>query len=444
MSDPIEVIKGVGGLTLTENNVIAHSTDIFSLASQEASMKSGRSLIIRPLNMSDDGPFEFEIPPLDLQYMMPSATRLEMKLKIVQEDGANLPADAVVGFINGIGTTLFNTITVDINTKPLPELTNSLAQYKSYFENVLTYGYDARNTALRAQQFHMDTNEHFESFTHNLGLNARKAICKESKTFQVSSPIHSDFFQTDKLLPPGLSILLRLHRAADSFVIMTNDNKRYKLKMMDMKLYVRFITLSNELTSKHINLFEKRPAIYPLLKTVIKTKQYATGLQAVSWPNMFVGRLPKSLILGILASENFNGNYAKNPFNFKHHSCTDVSLKVNGAEVPTGGYHQDFDDLIFLKSYQEFQDNIGILHDNVGNVVSPDYYRGGCAFYAFDLSPDLCNGYHFHEPLMGNIHLDLTFKNATTEPLTVVAFSSFDMLITIDQFRNVFSDTTNL
>jgi hypothetical protein len=50
---------------------------------------------------------------------------------------------------------------------------------------------------------------------------------------------------------------------------------------------------------------------------------------------MFLGQLPKRLVIGCVDSDALNGTITKNPFDFKHYKINFVALNVDGRQIPT-------------------------------------------------------------------------------------------------------------
>ena len=50
---------------------------------------------------------------------------------------------------------------------------------------------------------------------------------------------------------------------------------------------------------------------------------------------MFQGEIPSRLVLGLVTSRAYSGDYKKSPFNFKHFDCNFVALYVDGQSLST-------------------------------------------------------------------------------------------------------------
>ena len=109
---------------------------------------------------------------------------------------------------------------------------------------------------------------------------------------------------------------------------------------------------------------------------------------------------------------------------------------MNGETFPSLPYRPDFREGLYSREYNDLFYNTGIAHDNVGNLITHKQYGGGSYILAFDLSPDLCNGFHNHSQKTGNIELDMTFANPLPDGITIIVYGSFDVEIQIDRNKS--------
>jgi hypothetical protein len=437
--------KLVGSLQLTENDVISHSIDIFRPVSQEVSMTGGKTISIRPISMSQDGPFEFQIHPRgDYQYIELSKTRLYMKLKIVKADGTNTAAN-ICG-TNLLGSSLFKQVDIEIGGKLIPDLTNTHFHYKTYLETILSYSETARQSHLKAHHWTPDDAGAFDDVkwgatdteqSKNTGYVERCKTGKDSKLFEIMFPLHSDFLQSDRAFPPGVRFNIRLTKEKDAFFLMTNSTDPHKILIEDMKLYMHYVDIDRRIFESHANTLQTKPFLLPINKSDVRTQSFAAGLKALNVPALFTGNLPKHIIIGIVKNKNYHGSFDTNPYNFENNSINYIALRVNGALVPTDPYEPNFDDNLFVREYRSFFDNLGIHHDDAGNFISAKYYKNGCTLFAFDLTPDRCNGFHFHPTATGTIDLEVKLKNTLTDTVTIMAFATYNAIISIDKDFNV-------
>lgn len=435
--------KLVGSVQLTENDVISHAADIFKNVAQEVSMEEGATCCVLPTNFTQKGPYEFHFTPRGHRYIQLSKTRLYMKLKIVHGDGTDIANTEHVSVCNLIGSSMIERVEIDINGKPESDLTNTHFHYKTYLETLLSYGYTARTSHLQASRFIQDTGLHFDDVayhatadqsTKNKGLAVRRTMTEKSKFFDVMFPIHSDFMQCDRLLP-SMNFTIKLFRQQnDNFFLMSpTDDKTYKIHIEEMKMYVRYINVSPAIFRSHELQMANKRMILPINKTEVKTHTFPTGFNMLNLPNFFNGILPKHIIIGILHNDNYNGTIKTNPYNFQNHDVNYMCLKVNNVLVPAEPYTPDYENKLFIREFRSLFDNLGIHHDDCGNSIGTAEYFNGTNFYAFDLSPDLCNGFHSHPFQPGTIDIDCRLKNPLTKPVTLMAFAIYNAIVSIDK-----------
>ena len=455
-----------GGLTYTENDVLSHTTDLFRPIQQEVSMIDSNIICVRPISMNQAGPYTFNITPKGEQYIHMNRIRLYIAGSVTSSTGAALIETDNVGVCNLLGNSLIQTIELEIGGKQIGELQNTHANYKSYLETLLSYGEEAKDSHLTCGFWVDDSAFEFDDCKYHLqsdeeSEDANEAVEKRKKAgphpldsknkgyrerrvnvltpFDLMIPLHCDFFNSDKLLPPGVELVLKLTRAKDDFLLMQASDSKYRINLSSIKLYIPYITLAEPIVAAHKRMIQSGPILLPIKKTEILVHHFAAGLTNVFIPNQFQNRLPKSLIVGMLDTDSYNGTAKKNPYNFKHFSVNHVQIIKNGCAIPNDAYSPDWENKLYNRELRCFFDNIGVGTDNNPCSISSKLYAGGCTFFAFDLSPDKCNGYHWHaREEGGSIDIDLRFKEALPSGgMTVMLFAVFDAAVTIDKDNQV-------
>ena len=135
-----------------------------------------------------------------------------------------------------------------INDNPVTVAPSSYP-YKCYISNVLTYSTEVKSAQLQTQGFYPDTSEHMEASSDNAGFTDRMSLFR--KNFELTNEYKSDgttllgrlmhdLVSCTTGLPPHTKIKFELDRSDDSFVIMcpSSDNEKYKLKILNIALYV--------------------------------------------------------------------------------------------------------------------------------------------------------------------------------------------------------------
>lgn len=429
---------GVGTFITDEAELTTNNLDIFGSVLVDKTLKHGKTISIHPLNaLSDSGPFEFTIHSEGSDYTYLPLTRLEGEIEVVKTaDGTAITDAELIAPVNLFPNSLFRQIECEINNQQISDLSTATYAYKSFIETHLSYGDDAKNTHLKCEMYKKDTVGKENTFTLEVPSFKNGVEIFKKRNIYFSSIIHLDFFQCQRYLLPGCTIKLKFIRNDDTFSLL-GANRSAVIKIKNLNLTVRRITLDQNIHDAIEKRLEKSPAQYPIVQSKIKTFLINSGIGNITIPNIIRGTLPRSLIFGFVDSKAFDGNVDANPFCFSNMGIKYFNLKINGEPVVGNVFQPDFETSKCIREYRWFMDNCGILHENETNGITFEEFKSNTCFWVFDLSPDLCNSFHRHESNTGYIDLDIAFKANLTNNITMIAYSSFNELVLIDKERNV-------
>ena len=112
-------------------------------------------------------------------------------------------------------------------------------------------------------------------------------------------------------------------------------NPDYKVCIVDAVLFVRKAVLSPTVQIAHIQALTKGTAKYPLRPVDCKVYSIAQGAMSHTHENLFLGTLPKRIILWCVDNDAFNGTFEKNPFHAKNNAINFLAIYVDGRRVAT-------------------------------------------------------------------------------------------------------------
>jgi hypothetical protein len=184
-------------------------------------------------------------------------------------------------------------------------------------------------------------------------------------------------------------------------------------------------------------------AKYPIRRVICKAYTIPTGYLDASQEKLFSGQLPARLVIGCVDNRAFNGDVARNPFNFQHFAMSELAVYLDGQQHGIKPLSQNFENNQYVTSFMSLFNGTGKENRDEGNDIDRSDFANGYALYAFDLSPDLCEGDHFNLARQGTVRLDMKFAAALPHTVTVVAYAEFENLIEIDRNRNVVFDFNN-
>jgi len=193
----------------------------------------------------------------------------------------------------------------------------------------------------------------------------------------------------------------------------------------------------------HSKTLQLTTAKYPIVKVEVKNVTIPSGVQGKTLDNIFLGQLPKRVIVGFVSNAAFIGNLKKNPFNFQHFNVNFFSLYIDGRQVPSKPLQPDYDgNKQFVHAYHTLFSGTGIHFLNEGNGLPRDEYANGNCLMAFDLTTDLSANTLSHWNLIrqGSLRIEVRFEKALTETINCVVYGEFDNVVEIDKDRNIIMD----
>ena len=280
---------------------------------------------------------------------------MEVKYKIVQSLEADLRYDAGAAtdvtktdapyFCNNVLHSLFSDCTVSANGLKI-SIANGNYAHKSFIETEFSHNKDAKNTWLACQGYSYEENPGALSTAE---VNRRKALVRQSAECTFYGKVAVNFFTCDRNLLSGVTLCIAFRRSIDDFVIMSDDAaKHYKLKIVEANLYVRKMTLNDDVVSAIEKTLLKKSTSYPYPETLTKTFLASTGLHSWKQEDIFAGEPIRRLAICLNTNEAFIGNNRQNPFNFRKFDLEQIYIYRNGLPVADSPISTSDDKRLFL------------------------------------------------------------------------------------------------
>ena len=300
---------------------------------------------------SPNGPMlEFEVSGdrknfIDLQKIF-----LEIKCKIVQSSGADLKYDAGAPtdkakteapyFCNNVLHSLFSDCTVSANGLKISNANGNYA-HKSFIETEYSHNKDAKDTWLACQGYSFEENPATLATTE---IDRRKVLVKKSAECAFYGKVAVDFFTCDRHLLSGVTLRIAFRRSIDDFVIMSDDPaKHYKLEILEANLYVRKMTLNDDVMSAIEKTLLSSPASYPYFENITKTFLASAGLHSWKQEDIFSREPIRRLAICLNTNEAFLGINRLNPFHYWKFGLKQIYIYRNGLPVADSPISTDDD-----------------------------------------------------------------------------------------------------
>ena len=425
--------------------------DLFSVPPTQTSVVGGQWTEFFPVSSitSDTAPIEFNINGGD-DYLDLSSTILQVQAKIVKEDGSDLEDDDQIGPVNLFLQSMFSQVDVSLNGR-LVSHSSSTYGYRAILETMLNYGKGATESQLTSSLFYKDTggkmnivNPLAADNVANLGLKKRATFTSGSKVVDLSGPLHADICFQGKYLLSGLDLKIKLHRAKDSFCLMSDEETpTYKVRVIGASLLIRKVTLSPPIILAHAKALEKGTAKYPVKRVLVKSFTVPQGDLSITKEGLFTGQLPTRLVVGLVDNSAYNGSYGTNPYNFQHFNLNKFGVFLDGQQIPLRPITPKFSaegGQQYMLNYQTLYSGLNKQYKDFGSIVDRDEYANGYCLICLDLTPDYSGGGHFQLRKNGNLRMELGFSEALPSTVNVVVYAEFESIIEIDRSRTVYVD----
>lgn len=404
--------------------------DIFSTPPIDTSIDHSEDVQILPLSgVTNDAAIDLVVPAQTSQYIDLSKSLLYIKVKISRSD--NKPIDAKkVSLIPLWPQALFRQIDMYLGQTLISTSTNQSA-YRSWIETFLSYSQNVKNDQL-------DVLEH-------VGGTVLTEKEKSSCVLEALTRLNLDMMQQSRYLLNGVSVSLRLYRNSDAFIFKNDDDvtsNAYSLNIEDISLYIRHVTPSSSILLEHTRRLAQQTAIYPIDRSWVKTMHITKGMQEETFSNVFMGQLPNRMIIGLVKTTDYSGDFKTNPFTFKHFNLSHISLNVNGKQVPMRALEPNFPKGQFRRCYYNLMETVlgPCLDERSIGLSEEDYISNGKTFFGFSITPDGNSNHALSSRVNGNINIHLKFRTALTDNITVIVYSELQNKIEIDAARNVYTD----
>ena len=395
------------------------------------------------------GPIEFRVACSDQAYIDAAQTTLKITASLVNAaDGTPLAADVKIAPVNLTLHSLFNQIDVSLGQRLISDSTSNYA-YRAYLESLLNFSKLAKQTQLQSSMFYKDTAGSMDETDPtaaggNNGLKSRFAWFSGSKSVEMEGRLHVDLCAQEKFLISGIDLNVKLHRAPITFSVMRHVDAAAITPVWRIDsavLKIRKVEMSASLRLEHEKALMVANAKIPITRVKMNVYSVPAGAQTLIRDDMFNGRVPKRVVIGMVSNAAYNGDFTKNPFRFKHYDMSEVAMFVDNVSKPGEPIVCDFENDKYVSAYNSLFISNGKFGADEGMDIDLREYKSGYTLTAYNLSPDHNEG-HDHLNLLkhGNTKLSISLKTVLPETAIVLVYAEFDNMIEITKERTVLND----
>ena len=171
----------------------------------------------------------------------------------------------------------------------------------------------------------------------------------------------------------------------------------------------------------------------------MKSELLTSGSSNFEFNNQFFGHIPNRLTMCTVENRFLYGVFKENPFHFKHNDLESLTVSVDSDTFIQLDF--DFDNGNYVEAYDTLMRSTGQYKGGRSMLVDYHDFGNGTMILVFDLTVSgECNSKQFTVKKLGNLHINLKYKNALTETNNLILYGEFDGVLTIDADHNIFTD----
>lgn len=423
--------------------------DLFSVKPIQDSIVSSYYAEFRPFSSGTEDIIEFVIPESP-EYIDLTLSKLHLKVKIVDQDGKGVENKMNTdGTRNGLHAvpvnnfldSLFNQVMVFLNHRCISPPTNN-HYWKAYFENLLSYGGDAKNGHLSTSLYYEDSVDDFDNID-SPGFGNRTTARMLNGEIDLMGFLKTDLFKCGKLLLNNMHVRIKLYRNKPNFSLMTNDTpaagKSFRIDIKDAVLMVRKVIVPEPLIRRNEALLTSHNAKYNINRVEVKTYTIPKNTIAHVIDNFFASQLPKRIFVAQI-EEDREFNYRKNPYKFEHFNLSYAHLSGDSL-THLRPIRVNIERFQFMEAYSGFTDALNIYSANAGNAIAPFDYLKNTFILAWDISADMSSSAnHISCPRTGVLRLELHYAKKLPSNIKLIIYAEFDSLLEITRNREAILD----
>ena len=451
------------------------SLNIFSVPSTDYDLQGYRMVPYHKLSSSITS-MKFSVQQLeDYVDLNRSYFVIDLRLSTSGQNGivadANSASDAkntkFTYAVNNLAHTIFKQINVRFNGTLMTEQTDTYA-YSAYLQTLLNYSQDDGETLLAPQGWVNFLNvwptltSGADDISTLVGSRRNESHLLKTLTvpFRGNNVVrlimrpYLPVFHTGKIMVPGVEMNFELHFNSPDFYSWAslNDGTKAYVRLreqdVDITLHLCRLSLNPDIYSslEGERKFRKEVVKYPVVRDQIRSFTFNGTTTVWQQDNLFLGKVPQRMIVGILDSTAFNGDKEKYPFAFQSKGVTSIRQFIEGEEYPY--VTLEFAGNNTLKDwegYRRFLDAAGSVAKHREFMVKPgDWgHNKNCTLYMWNNVPSGdADGPKLNPKQTGNVRLEIKFRAALNANITILVWGEFESVIYIDHLGAVTYDNS--
>ena len=287
--------------------------------------------------------------------------------------------------------------------------------------------------------------------------NDYKALSSEQKAFVLASkaeqvkfqgakwntfffkPMHEVFY-SHRLLPPGIEQRMEFSFQPAKYYLnaVALAGKELHTDDFSMKFHMCIVmvnpTLYKQITAARHN--QRQNVKMATVRSECRVFTLSANVQDFNEDNLFQGRIPHRIAVGLLHPNALNGDYTYHPFAFQSFGMEYIKQMIRGEEYPyrtleLNESNNEKDMAIYHRLLEAggFKSRVGPC------MITPGMVGRGrnCTLYVFNnTAGSNVDGPHMNPKQRGNVRLAFKLGRPVNHPISVVIYAQFEAVLRAD------------
>lgn len=417
---------------------VHQSLDLFTLPLTQSSVENKK--VVRIPAISDNSAIiKFHYQGSD-EFIDLSESFFLFQIKLTDRAGTDHGLNDCVAPICNTLDSMISILRIKIGEGRRLDQNNNAYAYGSYLHHLMSPK-DVQESSLLTQNWFKDFAGALDStvvrtgaagsyvYTYpNKGFEIRHKAIQGGKILELRAKICHGLCQQERYILNHMKIYFELVMNDPKFYLIGTDAALCKI--IKKELCLCSVKVREDIQSAILSRLVKSPAMYPFTESEMYVHAYASGLTTITEGSLYVGPTPSRMILAMVETKAFEGNFEKNPFKFLHNRVRKFELKVDGEIVQREAYELDFDNNQFTELYLNLFQGVGALQRSKGLNITPHEFANGYTLFVYDLRPDDIDDCLDLEK-QTTLSLELTFAEGLSENITLINYMEFPRVFEI-------------
>lgn len=307
---------------------------------------------------------------------------------------------------------------------------NGLHGHKAFVETEFSYGKEAKDTWLTCQGYTYETDPEHRT---DAAIAARTLLTNNSDALTLFGKLSSDFLSCEKLMLPNVSMRIKLIRAHNDFVVVSDaGNKHYRVQILEANLYVRKMTVSENVLESIERVLLSTPAMYSYTEVIPKTFIIPAGQNGWKHEDIFTKEPIRRIAIAMNTNTAVAGTNDQNPYYYQKFGLRSITIYRNGIPIAGTPLSTVDNNRLYFKSLSALS-----FTDQGHGISLADYPNHFVMVFDLTSTQEAAHDFIYPELTNASLSIEMSFGAQLAEAVEILFLGERSSTVFIDSNRNI-------